>query len=102
MIIKDTHGGTLTLTKTKLTERSGGKGRYYLNLADLRDGEQVLISQIGGKNYEPILYTSLWVNTGLYFEGEQKIGCRSFSKRVYAQIMKAAEAARKTEERKNG
>lgn len=109
MIIKDIHGGTLSLTKTQLIERKGGVGKYYLNLADLKKGERITVTQVNDKDFDKTLIPSLGAYhgdaTADFCPAPRRIGCRKFSVATYNKIMEAAEQARKTvkrAERKSG
>jgi hypothetical protein len=88
VIIKDVNGGTLRLSKTRLTEVTGQTAhlRYFLLLKDLRASEEPLLNTTEhhtGKNYQP------WIDAKIKPENFS-IGCRTFSEKVFKQIMRAA------------
>lgn len=98
MIIKSIGGGTLSLGKDKLTERTGGHGKYYLNLVELKTNEEVKVRQVP-KTYKADLMDADVYHGFSSSHQKYRIGCRFFTAKVYKQIMAAA---KKAEERQNG
>jgi hypothetical protein len=98
MIIKDIDGGELELTKTRLTEISGGTSepfKYYLLLKNLKP-TSVTIRLTYKKN--PDGYRTPYpAQVHRIF---CRIGCRTFSPTTFNQIMKAARAARRKSRKK--
>jgi hypothetical protein len=97
MIIECVKGGTLELSKTKLTEITGYiADPYFLNLSAIRKTKgkygQVLIYPCPGtvtaENYPEAVETEFYPDTCT-------IGCRTFLPATFAKILKAA-GVRKT------
>lgn len=90
-IIKDIKGGKLRLSKLRLTELTGYcHGPYFLLLKDLK--EKVVLNKtltITGvkKDFDKQTYFVYNLNVD---PASFQIGCRIFSKQVFAQILKAA------------
>jgi hypothetical protein len=101
VIIKDIYGGELNLTKTRLTEVSGGStgtAKYYLKLSSLplRKNGEITIRLTSGEN--PYEYNDR-CNVSMDSE-ELSIGCREFDTDTFNQILKAARAARRKSKKK--
>jgi hypothetical protein len=89
MIIKDINGGKLALTKTTLTEVTGGaveRNKWALKLRDLKEGFPVIERGVLYRTDD--VYGDV---TGFicYDPEKRRIGCRWFSKKVFTVIQKA-------------
>jgi hypothetical protein len=88
MIIKDINGEKLALTKTTLTEVTGecvDGNKWALKLRDLKEGGFV----VRGVLYRTDdLYGDVIGHISYDPQG-RRIGCRTFSKKVFAAIRKA-------------
>jgi hypothetical protein len=103
-IIKDIHGGTLRLSKTRLTELTGcaiDGECWYLPLKNLRKPSDGPVSRLfNGWTFVTIYLPAKgnirrFPRTGEVTLGRTRIGCRNFSKETMAQILKAAGLGRK-------
>jgi hypothetical protein len=93
-IIHDIEGNTLRLTKTTLVEVKGYNiGPFYLRLHSLQNRplNGNIYSTAAGRRIaepmKPVPRASITINYT-----QRRIGCKTFSKSVFAQILKAADA----------
>jgi len=93
MIITDLNGGTLELSKTKLTEVTGESVPGTLWFLPLKS----LLKPVGIYGLEIFTHTELYGldNGWVRFEAGHRIGCRTFDAATFKKIMAAAKRATK-------
>jgi hypothetical protein len=99
MIIKDINDGELKLTKTRLTEVSGGTSepaKYYLLLKDLHANSRTVNLRLTDKNLYRYQSPHQVYVLGIF----NRIGCQEFDNDTFDQILKAAHAARRKSRKK--
>jgi len=89
MIITDLNGGTLELSKTKLTEVTGESVPGTLWFLPLKS----LLKPVGIDGLEIFTHTELYGldNGWARFEAGHRIGCRTFDAATFKKIMAAAQ-----------
>ena len=94
-IIRDINGGRLRLTKTTLTEIDGfnyGPFRLRLNILKGRaTGGRIHATAAALNNPKTVTKPSTYAYITINYI-QRTIGCRTFGKRTFAQILKTADA----------